>query len=293
MGTIALELVPTSAEGGRARAAEEGRRTRELLQGAGLAEKVNTLMIPQIIGEEGDRPVPLEAKQDPLDFRRAVAEDLPLETIVTQVSVFTPVPELEKRVERIKAEGVSRVLFVGVPRIWNEEDVVGLYPSQALEHFRDVLPSRGVILISTRPDEEGRFEQKLRAGATFGMTQLLFSDHVVGFLRRFAERSERRPELLLSFGYVPKLETRKGLIRWLIQDESPVVKREMERVAEIAELPFKRKKATLVEHYRRVVEGAAELGFPVGVHLECPYGVSKPAFETFAAMLDAWSPPAG
>lgn len=293
MGTIALELVPTSEEGGRARAVEEGRKVRELLDGAGLAGKVNTLMIPQIIGEEGDRPVALEAKQDPLDFYRAVSDELPLEAIVTQVSVFTPVPELEKRVERIQAEGVSRVIFIGVPRIWNEEDVVGLYPNQAIAHFRETLPSRGVILISTRPDEESRFEAKLEAGATFGMTQLLFSDHVVSFLRRLAEKTDRRPELLLSFGYVPKMETRKGLIRWLIQDESPVVKREMERVAEIAELPFKEKKATLVDHYRRVVEGARELGFPVGVHLECPYGVSKPAFETFAAMLDTWSPPEG
>ncbi|HEX7825454.1 mycobacterial-type methylenetetrahydrofolate reductase, partial [Mycolicibacterium llatzerense] len=33
-----------------------------------------------------------------------------------------------------------------------------------------------------------------------------------------------------------------------------------------------------------------ELGFPISIHLEAAYGVSRPAFETFAAMLDYWAP---
>ena len=50
------------------------------------------------------------------------------------------------------------------------------------------------------------------------MTQLLYSDAIVGFLTDFAKNTDHRPEILLSFGFVPKVETRVGLIDWLIQD---------------------------------------------------------------------------
>ena len=50
------------------------------------------------------------------------------------------------------------------------------------------------------------------------MTQLLYSDAIVGFLTEFAKNTDHRPEILLSFGFVPKVETRVGLIDWLIQD---------------------------------------------------------------------------
>jgi hypothetical protein len=42
--------------------------------------------------------------------------------------------------------------------------------------------------------------------------------------------------------------------------------------------------------YKRVVDGVAELGFPLSIHLEATYGLSGPAFETFAEMIDYWSP---
>ena len=35
---------------------------------------------------------------------------------------------------------------------------------------------------------------------------------------RFAKTTEHRPEILLSFGFVPEVETKVGLINWLIQD---------------------------------------------------------------------------
>ena len=51
------------------------------------------------------------------------------------------------------------------------------------------------------------------------MTQLLYSDAIVGFPDRSSpSTTEHRPEILLSFGFVPEIETRVGLIDWLIQD---------------------------------------------------------------------------
>jgi Mycobacterial methylenetetrahydrofolate reductase len=49
----------------------------------------------------------------------------------------------------------------------------------------------------------------------------------------------------------------------------------------------------MVDLYKRVIDGVADLGFPLSIHLEAAYGTSAPAFETFAEMLDYWSPDKG
>ena len=39
-----------------------------------------------------------------------------------------------------------------------------------------------------------------------------------------------------------------------------------------------------------VVDGVGELGFPLSIHFEATYGMSRAAFDTFAAMLAHWAP---
>ena len=50
------------------------------------------------------------------------------------------------------------------------------------------------------------------------------------------------------------------------------------------------KRQTMVDLYKRVIDGVADLGFPLSIHFEATYGVSGAAFETFAEMLAYWSP---
>ncbi len=153
------------------------------------------------------------------------------------------------------------------------------------------MPNRGVILIPTREGEHGRFNFKCDQGATYGMTQLLYSDAIVGFLSEFAEKTDHRPEILLSFGFVPKMETRVGLINWLIQDPgNAAVADEQEFVKTAGRHRTRDKRKLMVDLYKRVIDGVGELGFPLSVHFEATYGVSTPAFETFAEMLAYWSP---
>ncbi len=289
MATIALEIVPTSTEAGLEGAQAETRKVKGLLERSGLTGRINTLIVPQIIPEEGDRPVPLREKLDPLDCSRVLRQELSTSFILTQVTVFTPYDRLLTRLRTLKESGIERVVYVGVPRVFDEGDVVGPFPSDALDLFRDLMPSQGVILIPTRPDEDQRFLQKLDHGANFALTQLLFTDQIAGFLNSIRQ-SEQKPEVILSFGYVPRVELKTGLITWLIRDATDLAKREMECVAEVAGLPFAQKKARLVDTYKSVIDGAAGLGFPLGLHFECPYGVTEPALETFSAMLEAWSP---
>jgi hypothetical protein len=167
----------------------------------------------------------------------------------------------------------------------------GVAPTDALSIYRPEVDNRGVILIPTREGEQGRFTFKCDQGATFGMTQLLYSDAIVGFLRDFAKNTDHRPEILLSFGFVPKIENRVGLVDWLIQDPgNPVVAEEQEFVKKLAQSEPERNRQLMLDLYQRVLDGVADLGFPLSVHLEATYGVSAPAFETFAELLEYWSP---
>jgi hypothetical protein len=50
------------------------------------------------------------------------------------------------------------------------------------------------------------------------------------------------------------------------------------------------KRQLMVDLYKRVIDGVGELGFPLSIHFEATYGVSGPAFQTFAEMLAYWSP---
>lgn len=292
MNTIALELVPPDLDGGVERAVEEGRKVAELGRATGLADRIQHVMIPGIIAEDADRPVDFRPKMDTIDFWRTVQPELGnVKGLCTQVTAFHEKPQLAERLESLRDSGMEGIIFVGVPRTMSDGEGPGLAPTDALAAFTDVVPNRGSILIPTREAELGRFNFKCDQGATFGMTQLLYSDAIVGFLRDFAKQTAHRPEILLSFGFVPGAEKNKKLIDWLIQDPgNAVVEQEQNFVAKIAELSFEERKKQLVDLYKRVIDGVQDLEFPLSIHLEAPYGYSKPAFETFAEMLEYWSP---
>ena len=292
MNTIALELVPPDLDGGVQRAVEEGRKIAELSRESGLNGRIRHVMIPGIIQEDGDRPVDFRPKMDTIDFWQAIRPELDgVRGLCTQVTAFHDEQQLGERLRNLRDAGMDGIAFVGVPRTMADGEGPGVAPTDALTKFQDVVPHRGSILIPTRDGEQGRFGFKCERGATYGMTQLLFSDAIVHFLREFARTTPHRPEILLSFGFIPGVERSKQLIQWLIQDPgNEAVAREQEFVARTAELDFEGRKQAVVDLYKRVIDGVHDLGFPLSVHLEAPYGYNKPAFETFAAMLEYWEP---
>lgn len=289
MSTISLATPPpprsTGLEGGRDQAQDLRRR----LADTRLADAIDTLFLPMIIDEDSFRPSQFVEHEDPLDYQAALARELPrLDAIVAQVTPFTPTAELERRVARAREQSIDRMVFVGVPREYATAEVVGLYPDQALNHFREWLPGRGVITIPTRADERDRLDAKVRSGASFAITQLLYGDAVIDVARGLARDFEQPPELILSFGYVPAVEADRGLIQWLIQD--PNAADEMHWVRDIAARDRAERRQCLVELYRRVTDRVRELGLRPGVNFEAPYGLSRGAIETFEAMLAVYDP---
>lgn len=290
--TIALELVPPNMNGGSDRAYEEASKVVKFCTESGLDGRIQHVMIPGIIAEDDGRPVPMEQKLDVLDFWTTIKPELPgISGLCTQVTAFMDEPTLGKRIVELRESGIEGVVFVGVPRTMNDGEGSGVAPTDALSIYRDVIPNRGAILIPTREGEQGRFSFKCDRGATYGMTQLLYSDAIVGFLADFAKSSDHRPEILLSFGFVPGMETRVGLINWLIQDPgNAAVAAEQEFVKKLAGSEPDVKLQLMSDLYKRVVDGVGELGFPLSIHFEATYGLSAPAFRTFAEMLTYWSP---
>ncbi|MDZ7885549.1 MAG: mycobacterial-type methylenetetrahydrofolate reductase [Mycobacterium sp.] len=292
LNTIALELVPPNLDRGPDHVRDEARKIIELSATSGISGRIGHVMLPGMIDEDGDRPVEMVPKMDVLDYWTALRRYLPgVRGLCTQVTAFHTETELRSRLADLNTAAFDGMIFVGVPRTMNDGDGDGVAPADALAKFDELVANRGVILIPTREGEQGRFEFKCTKGATFGMTQLLYSDAIVGFLREFAKASAQRPEILLSFGFVPKMESRVGLIDWLIRDPgNEAVAAEQAFVRQLATSDPAAKRVLLVDLYKRVIDGVAELGFPLSLHFEAPYGVSARAFDTLAEMLTYWSP---
>jgi Mycobacterial methylenetetrahydrofolate reductase len=292
LNTVALELVPPNVERGSEHALEEAGKVLQFSAECGIGGRIGHVMIPGMIAEEDDRPVEMKPKLDVLEFWSMIKPELPgVKGLCTQVTAFMDEPSLHRRLTDLVAAGIEGIVFVGVPRTMNDGEGSGVAPTDALSMYRRLVANRGVILIPTRDGEQGRFNFKCEQGATFAMTQLLYSDAVVRFLTEFATTTHHRPEILLSFGFVPKVENRVGLINWLIQDPgNPAVADEQGLVTKLAGSDPAQKRRLMVDLYKRVIDGVADLGYPLSIHLEATYGVSGAAFETFSEMLAYWSP---
>ena len=292
LNTIALELVPPNVERGHDYAVEEARKVARISADSGLNGRIRHVMIPGMIAEDDDRPVPMKPKLDVLDYWSIIRPELPgVHGLCTQVTAFMDEAALGERLTTLGDAGFEGIVFVGVPRTMNDGEGSGVAPTDALSIYDRQVGNRGVILIPTREGEQGRFNFKCNQGANFGMTQLLYSDTIVSFLAEFAKSTDHRPEILLSFGFVPKVESRVGLIDWLIQDPgNAAVAEEQEFVKTLASHDPADKRQAMVDLYKRVIDGVGDLGFPLSIHFEATYGVSGAAFETLAEMLAYWSP---
>jgi hypothetical protein len=292
LNTIALELVPPNVDRGAEQATEEAHKVLQLAAKFGIEGRIGHLMMPGLIAEEDDRPVEMKPKLDVLDFWSRIKPELPgVRGLCSQVTAFMDEPALRQRLGDLVGAGIDGIVFVGVPRTMSDGEGAGVAPTDALSIYRQLVANRGVILIPTREGEVGRLNFKCDQGATFAQTQLLYSDAIVGFLADFAKKTDHRPEILLSFGFVPKVEDKVGFINWLIQDPgNAAVADEQAFVKSLANTePAQRRKLTF-DLYKRVIDGVVDLGYPLSVHLEATYGISAPAFETFAEMLGYWAP---
>ncbi len=292
LNTVALELVPPNTDRTPDEVLQEARKVVQFSAETGLAGRIGHVMIPGMIEEDDDRPVEMKPKLDVLDYWSRISPELPgVRGLCTQVTAFMNQETLSGRLTQLLGAGMEGIVFVGVPRTMADGEGAGVAPTDALTIYRDLVPNRGAILIPTREGEAGRFGFKCGQGATYGMTQLLYSDAIVGFLAEFAATTDFRPEILLSFGFVPKVESRVGLINWLIQDPgNAAVVPEQDFVRTLAASEPEVKRRLLVDLYKRVIDGVVDLGFPLSIHFEATYGMSRPAFETFAEMLAYWSP---
>ncbi len=265
LNTVALELVPPNTDRTPDEMLEEARKVVQLSAETGV--RIGHVMIPGMIEEDSGRPIEMKPKLDVLDYWSRISPELPgVRGLCTQVTAFMDEPTLVSRLTALLDAGMEGVAFVGgVPRTMNDGEGAGVAPTDALTIFLRARPEPG----GRDPDSDPcrgsrpvRFQMR-PGGATYGMTQLLYSDAIVGFLTEFAATTDYRPEILLSFGFVPKVESRVGLINWLIQDPgNAAVAAEQDFVRTLAESEPPVKRQLLVDLYKRVIDGVVDLGFP-------------------------------
>src|ERR1700744_2420056 len=108
LNTIALELVPPNVEDGRERAEEDARKVVQYSADSGLDGRIRHVMIPGIIAEDDDRPVPMQQKLDVLDFWSMVKPELPgVNGLCTQVTAFMDESSLGDRLIDLCAAGMD------------------------------------------------------------------------------------------------------------------------------------------------------------------------------------------
>ena len=71
-----------------------------------------------------------------------------------------------------------------------------------------------------------------------------------------------------------------GLINWLIQDPgNAAVAAEQGFVKKLAGSEPADKRRLMVDLYKRVIDGVADLGYPLSIHLEATYGQFRAGFR--------------
>ncbi len=173
---------------------EEARKVLRCSKETGIDGRIRHVMIPGMIEEDDDRPIEMKPRLDVLEFWNIIKPELPgVKGLCTQVTAFMNEASLRQRLTDLRDAGFDGIAFVGVPRTMNDGEGSGVAPTDALSIYDQVVPNRGAILIPTREGEQGRFNFKCDQGATYGMTQLLYSDAIVGFLTEFAEDDRPPP----------------------------------------------------------------------------------------------------
>src|SRR6478609_4074254 len=117
LNTIALELVPPNVERGPEYAVEEARKVAQISAESGLDGRIKHVMIPGMIAEDDDRPVPMKPKLDVLEYWSLIQPELPgLRGLCTQVTAFMDEAALGERLTTLDGAGFEGIVFVGVPR---------------------------------------------------------------------------------------------------------------------------------------------------------------------------------
>ena len=291
LNTIALELVPPNVERGPEYAVEEARKVARISAESGLEGRIKHVMIPGMIAEDDDRPVPMKPKLDVLDYWSLIQPELPgLRGLCTQVTAFMDEAALGRRLTTLGDAGFEGIVFVGVPRTMNDGDGSGVPPTDALSIYDQTVDNRGVIVIPTREGEQGRFEFKCSQGAnSVYAAAVLRRDRRVPHRFRQEHRSSARDPAVLRLRAQGRDQGRADRLA----DPGPRQRRRRRRagVRPVTGEPRSvDERQLMVDLYKRVIDGVADLGFPLSIHFEATYGVSGAAFETFAEMLAYWSP---
>ena len=102
-------------------AVEEARKVARISAESGLAGRIKHVMIPGMIDEDDDRPVPMKPKLDVLEYWSLIQPELPgLRGLCTQVTAFMDEAALGERLTTLGGAGFEGIVFVGVPRTMND-----------------------------------------------------------------------------------------------------------------------------------------------------------------------------
>ena len=141
-------------------------------------KKSYRISIPEVVDEqrEGEvRTIPFNPKQDPLSFADQIKKYvLNLEPIPFKVSVVMPKIKFEQWIKESYDKGLREVVIAGGES--SKRKYEGYQVPEAIRYIKQNYPDIkvGVVTIFSRKEEASRMMTKLKAGADFFYTQILF-----------------------------------------------------------------------------------------------------------------------
>lgn len=135
------------------------------------------IAIPEVINEsrEGERTTDFVNKMDNILFSDLLKKRMPhLESILFKISVRLPKKEFEAWIDIVFHKGIRYVTIVGGES--NLFNFPGYTVTEAIRYIKQKYPSMqvGAITIFTRPKEPERIIEKIKAGAAFFFSQIIF-----------------------------------------------------------------------------------------------------------------------
>jgi hypothetical protein len=170
---IIFEIIPPPVTWDQAKIEEYADQVAFTLTESGIS----LIAIPEVINEsrEGERKTDFVNKMDNILFSDLLKKRMPqLESILFKISVRLPKNEFEAWIDIVYQKGIRYVTIVG-----GESGMInyqGYSVKDAIRYITKKYPSIhvGAITIFTRPDEPERIIEKIKAGAGFFFSQIIF-----------------------------------------------------------------------------------------------------------------------
>jgi len=266
MERILFEVIPPSMSWTLERIENWARRASDIMR----KNSISFLNLPEVVNEtRGERIVPFSQKIDNLLFSDIVKKYFDdIKPILNKICVRMDRSEFDNWVNRVFKEGIRHIIFVG-----GESSSIE-YPGYSVLQAAGRVKKKyfdiniGGITILTRRSEPENMYEKMKAGISFFVSQIIFETsnikQVLINLRRITdEKGMQMPKIYISLTPASRIKDIE-FMKWLgVEFPSAILSYLTEYESKVEERSFEILDRTIDETIEFMVKEKIKLGFNV------------------------------